>query len=75
MSLHIVEGVSFHLKPNRDVTEIIPPLRRHQRLEGGRTHLYICPLATQQETDKKNSIPQYLQLTIITFISVFLTLA
>ena len=49
MSLHTVEGVSFHLKPNRDVTEIMPPLRRYQRLEGGRTHLYICPLVTQQK--------------------------
>ena len=49
MSLHTIEGVSFHLKPNRDVTEIMPPLRRDQRLEGGRTHLYICPLVTQQK--------------------------
>ena len=53
MSLHTIEGVSFHLKPNRNVTKIIPPLRRHQRLERERTHLYKCPLATQQGEIRK----------------------
>ena len=68
MSLHTIEGVSFHLKPNNNAIEIIPPLRRHQQLEGGRTHLYKCPLATQQGEIRK--IP-FLSICNLLFLLLF----